>query len=423
MPEVYSPIHMALSQERRQKLGLSSVFFTYFIDALSWAIVFPIFAPFFLDMNNHLFAPTVSIETRTVMLGVFFAVFSLGQFMGAPILGEYADLRGRKKTLSISIFFTFVGLALSAWSQRGENIYLLFVGRILTGVFAGNMSICLACVADLCPDEKERVQKFGKLAMMSGIAFVLGGYLGGQLSDPTVSSFFFPSLPLWCAAGLTFINWLCVLFALPETAPEHKDEKFSLQRYFSNVRIALSQNNIKSMYAIYFLFLFAWTLILQFVPILMVRNFQFTNSNLGDLTLFMGACWVFSSGFLNKWVVHYVSSYKIMEVCLLCFTVLCIPIIFPLSLHMIYILLACSVLVGGLAWPHCNGMISKAAPPKMQGNFMGMSQSLQSLSMGIAPAVGGVAYQVFSGFPFLLGALASLLAGILYFCLHARQKL
>jgi DHA1 family tetracycline resistance protein-like MFS transporter len=413
---------MPLSSSRRKKLALTAIFFTFFIDALSWSIVFPIFAPFFLDMDNHLFSPAVSIASRTTILGIFIAAFSFGQFMGAPLMGEFADRRGRKKTLCISVFFTLLGLAVSAWSIRIENLYLLFAGRILTGVFAGNMSICMASIADLCEEETERIKQFGRISVISGLAFILGAFLGGKLSDHSISVLFFPSLPLWCATGMTFINWLFVLFAFPETAPINVEGPFSVKAYFLSIGQALKGAKIKSMYGIYFLFLFAWTLVLQFVPVLMVRSFHFTNSNLGDLALFMGVCWALGSGYLNRILLHYVSSVKIMEGCLLCFTVLCTLIIFPMHIYNVLLLMACCVIVGGLAWPHCSGMISSAAPPQMQGKFMGLSQSLQSLAMGLAPAIGGLSYQVFSGFPFLIGDVTTLSAGVLYFSLFHAKK-
>src|SRR5690606_34294193 len=64
----------------KKRLTLASVFFTFFIDNLCWAIVFPIFAPYFLDPENKLFTPDVSIAERTTMLGFFLMAFSLGQF-------------------------------------------------------------------------------------------------------------------------------------------------------------------------------------------------------------------------------------------------------------------------------------------------------------------------------------------------------
>ena len=204
-------------QHKSSKLSLASVFFTFFIDNLCWAVVFPIFAPYFLDRDNILFSPEVSEASRTTILGFFLMAFSLGQFLGAPVLGEYADRHGRKKALLLSVIVTLGGLLLTAWSMKMQFLSLLFIGRLITGIFAGNMSICLACVTDLSEDEKTKVRYFGYFSVLAGLSFILGAFLGGKLSDPTVDSLFSPDFPRWLAAFLTFFNFLFIhksLFSL-----------------------------------------------------------------------------------------------------------------------------------------------------------------------------------------------------------------
>jgi MFS family permease len=74
-------------------------------------------------------------------------------------------------------------------------------------------------------------------------------------------------------------------------------------------------------------------------------------------------------------------------------------------------------MIAGMAWPLCTALISHSAPSESQGKILGMSQSVQSLAMTVAPIIGGLASQFYSGFSFLLGALASLIAVVLYFVL------
>lgn len=404
----------------RKKLSIAAIFFTFFIDTLCWSLVFPIFAPFFLDLKNHLFSSEVSIATRTTVLGFFLASFSLGQFIGAPLLGEYGDCQGRKKALCISVFFTFITIGLTALSIQYENLHLLFVGRLLTGLFAGNMSICLASIADLHKDKNEKVKFFGYLGALSGSSFVIGAFLGGKLSDPSIYPFFTPYLPFWIATGLTFGNFLFVLFGFQETSSKKKEMQFHILKYFSEIKKALQTKKIKLVYLVYFLFLFAWTILLQFTPVLVVQNFGFSNSNIADLALFMGVCWAIGSAGLNKILLTYFQSLKILEGCLLGFTLLSALIILPTHIYGALAVLAGCIIIGGLAWPLCTGLISNAAPDEMQGKILGMSQATQSVAMTLAPSLAGIAYQVFDGFPFLLASLASLAAAILYYTLKDR---
>ncbi|NGX64081.1 MAG: Tetracycline resistance protein, class C, partial [Candidatus Anoxychlamydiales bacterium] len=116
----------------KRKASFFSILFTFFVDNLGWSIVFPIFAPLFLDPQNLIFSSNISFSTRTTLLGVFLAAFPLAQFFGAPILGELADRSGRKKALVLSIILTFVGYLISAWSIFAHNLIWLFIARVIT---------------------------------------------------------------------------------------------------------------------------------------------------------------------------------------------------------------------------------------------------------------------------------------------------
>jgi DHA1 family tetracycline resistance protein-like MFS transporter len=408
---------MKLREAHREKFSLSAIFFTFFIDYLSWAIVFPIFAPYFLDPNSGALSPQTSVAMRTTLLGLFLAAFSLGQFFGAPFLGEYADRHGRKKALLVSVFCTLLGLAMSAWSMERDHLILLFAGRLITGFFASNATICLSCIADLNEDANQRAKYFGYLSLIGGLSFILGAFLGGKLSDSALSDSFFPSLPLWISTGLTLLNFGFILWGFSEARPPKVQGKFDFLHACRNITEALRIKKIKAIYSLYFLFVFGWTILLQFTPVLMVREFYFTNSNIGDLALFMGVCWAFGSGVLNKIFLVFFSPLKVLEFSLLGFTLLLALMIFPTHIYEVLGVVAGCVVIAGLAWPLCTALISNSASNESQGKILGMSQSVQSLATTLAPILGGLISHLFLGSYFLLGALASLIASVIYFSL------
>ena len=387
----------------KSRLTLVAAFFTFFIDNFCWAIVFPIFAPYFLQMHES-----------TTLLGLFLMAFSLGQFLGAPLLGEFADRKGRKRALALSTFGSFLGLALSAWSMEHHWLGLLFVGRLVSGVFAGNLSICVACVSDLSADEKQKARRFGKLSLTAGVSFVLGAFAGGKLSDPELSAMFSLSFPLWVATGLTLLNFLLIVLGCGETGTLHNGAKFDLWESFKSLKPILQTTRLRQIYAIYFLFLFAWMLLFQFTPVLVVDRFSFTSSDIGDLALFMGVCWAIGSGWLHHRLLGKFTPLKVLEGCFLFFTGFCVLLTFLDHVYTAMLVLGGATAIGGLGWPLCTGVISSEAPKEMQGKALGLSQSVQSLAMAVAPAVGGVAYQLMGGLPFLVGAVASLGAGAVY---------
>ncbi len=400
---------------KKTRLNPASVYFTFFIDNLSWAVVFPIFAPYFLDPNNVVFSPEVGAGTRTMILGFFLMAFSLGQFLGAPLIGEYADKHGRKKALGLGVLFTLIGLSLSAYSMQLHNLYWLFAGRFITGVFASSTTVCLSCVSDLSETEAIKVKNFGYLSMIAGLAFLLGAFFGGKLSDQTVNPSFSPSVPLWIAAALTFFNLLFVLFGFKETKIACPSLQFHFFESFHHIQMALKTKRIKRVYTVFFLFLFAWIVLFQFVPVLVVEKFYFTNSNIEDLALFMGACWAIGSGYLNRYLSSRFNSMHILELCLLGFTLLCGAVILPKEIYTVLLIVGLCVILGGLAWPICTGLISNMAPKEMQGKVLGVSQSIQSLAMALGPAVGGIAVQYSLKLPFLLAAGTCLTAALIYY--------
>lgn len=392
-----------------------SVFLTYFVDVLSWAIVFPIFAPYFLDPNNRLFSPEITDGMRAMVLGFFLTAFSLGQFLGAPVMGEYADKHGRRRALLIAVFCTFMGLCLTAWSMERDYLILLFVGRFFTGLFASSTSICLTCISDISESDNAKVKNFGYLSTIAGFAFMIGAFFGGKLSDASLNRSFFTTFPIWIAAGLCLANFFSVLWGFRETAHHHPTLKFHFFQSFGYIKMALRTEKIKRIYTVYFLFLFAWTILFQFTPVLMVEKFSLMNASLGNVAVFMGACWMIGSGVLNKQLSSHFKHFHILEFCLLSFTVLCGAIIWPHYIPWVLAILGTCVALGGLAWPLCTGHISNMTPSNMQGKILGVSQAIQSFSMALAPTLGGLTFHLGLSFPFLTAALVSLTAAIVYY--------
>lgn len=405
---------------KQKRIIFFSVFFTFFVDTLSWAIVFPIFAPYFLDAHNVLFSADVSYGTRTMLLGFFLTAFSFGQFLGAPLMGEYADKHGRKKALGWGIFFTFLGLLLSAWSMQIHNLYFLFLGRLITGLFASSTAVCLSAISDLSENEKFKVKHFGYLSAIAGLSFIIGAYLGGKLADKSVNSYFHPSDPLWLAAAITLVNFFFIILAFRETTTLNPNIKYHFFESFQNIKTALRTEKIKKAYCVYFLFLLAWTILFQFISVLTVKKFAFTYSNIGDLALFMGICWGLGSAVLNKILVKHFTTHRILEICLIGFMLFCGLVIFPKTIWGVLPILGICVILGGLAWPTCIGLISSMVPQAMQGKILGVSQSVQSFAMAMGPVIAGLAIHATLALPFLIAAFISLCAVITYFTLKSQ---
>ncbi len=399
----------------KKKGSFFAVLFTYFIDNLGWAIVFPILAPLFLDPDNVLFPPDISLTGRTLAFGLFLAVYSFGQFLGAPLLGEFADRAGRKKALLLSILCSTAGYMFSALAVQGQSLVLLFISRFITGLFSGNVSVCLASITDMSRNEIAKIKNFGYISVLGGISFILGSFLGGQFSDTGISLYFSPALPFWIGCGLNFINLILLFFLFVETQDGSKDKRYDLLEGVHNVEEALRIKKLKIIFIVYFMFILGWTILFQFAPMLLVKKFVLSNSKIGMVASIMGVCWAGGAYFANKFLSRRFDSGRILEFCLIGFVVLCGAVVLPQHVTEVVILLGLCIFIGGAAWPICTGIISGLAKRQGQGKILGVGQSVQSLAMAIGPIVGGFAANWHGYLPFAIASFACLGSAILYF--------
>lgn len=398
--------------QKLRKTSLFTIFFTFAVDNLGMTIVFPIFAPLFLSDTHGLFDASYPLATRTIFLGLFLGAFPFAQFFLNPIFGEYADRQGRKRALLITTFLTFAGFAISAWSIEHRYIIPLFIGRIIMGVGAGNLSICLSALSDLSPTPKKKLKYFSYGSAVAGSTFVLGPFIGGKLSDPNLFHVFNKAFPMWIGAILSLINFFFIVFFFQETMHHQKREKFDLIKGIHNLQLAFKKKKLRSLYLVYFFFLFAWNIIFLFFPAYLVENYNSTSSTIGDISALMGICWILGTGVLHRIIHNHLSSKKILLISFFVLAVITLATIFPEDIIGFLIILGCCTMIAGLIWPTCTGEISNAADQSIQGKVLGLSQSMLSLTMMLAAFLGGVFLHTHSSFPFIFAAIAVLIAGV-----------
>ena len=128
--------------------GFIPLFLILFVDAIGVGIFFPIMAVAFMNPSSHFLAHDVSTAMRTLDYGLMVSVFMLCWFLGAAVLGDYSDIRGRKYCLMICLTGTAIGYFFSYLALAWHSIWLLILGRIVAGLTAGSQSIAQAAIVD-----------------------------------------------------------------------------------------------------------------------------------------------------------------------------------------------------------------------------------------------------------------------------------
>ena len=312
---------------KNKKFTILPIFFTVFLDLLGLGIIIPILPAVLLDPRSAVLPFSYDFSTRTLIYGFLIASYPLAQFFGAPILGTLADQKGRKKLLTISLLGTLIGYVLFALGIVYNNIYLLFIGRILDGFTGGNISIAQSAIADIStPETKSR--NFGLIGMAFGLGFIIGPYIGGKLADPSIVSWFTYATPFWLSVILTSINILLVLLYFPETLVNAtKATKVSAFTGFRNIKKAFTYKDLRTMFLVGFLLTVGFNFFTQFFQVFLIGKFQFNQSKIGDLFAYMGLWIAVTQGAILRPLSK---KYKPMSI--LSVSIILLALTFPLLL-------------------------------------------------------------------------------------------
>ncbi|RZK80686.1 MAG: MFS transporter, partial [Pedobacter sp.] len=128
------------------KAALSFIFITLLLDVVGIGIIIPVFP----QLIEQLIGGNISQASQ--WSGWLTFAYAIMQFVCAPIIGNLSDKYGRRPVLLLSLFgfgIDYIFLALS------PNIWWLFVGRIIAGIFGASFTTATAYIADISTPEKK----------------------------------------------------------------------------------------------------------------------------------------------------------------------------------------------------------------------------------------------------------------------------
>lgn len=354
----------------------------YFLDNFALAIVYPIFTPL-LYGKDTIFLSGIS-HRRLLYLGLLIAAFPLAQFFGAPIVGSFADRKGRKKAFFLTLVAEVAGFSLSAYAISQANYALLFFSRLWTGFFAGNLTVCLAVFADLYGMQKKRSKAFGLLMMAGGTSFIFAILTGGLLSNAQINPHFNPSNPFWFTACLTLINLIIVTFIFKETGPQSKRHPF-----YNLYKIATTPEYrpTRQLYILYFFLMLAWMPTLQFLSPFLLLDYQATPLIITGVFTILGVVWALSASLGNHILINRFTPRQILFYALPVFSLCLLGTVFPYRLITFVPLICLAAGASALAWTNALSLISIGGDPTLQGKILGLNQSVGALAMVIAPLI------------------------------------
>jgi DHA1 family tetracycline resistance protein-like MFS transporter len=359
------------------------IMLTALIDMVTIGLIIPVLPVLVGNFTDNL-------ADQAFWYGAVMFAFAVANFFGAPILGALSDRYGRRPILLIG----FCGLACSLFvTALATKLWMLIAVRVLSGALMANISVANAYTADITPPE-DRARAFGQLGAMLGLGFILGPAVGGLLGGIDIR------LPFFVAGGLALCNLLYGYFVLPESLPPERRRAVTLRSANPVASLAkLSElKNIGGLVAVIALGGLAQFTMYTIWVLYNSLRFDWGPQENGWSLFASGLASVLAQGLLLKRVLQRFGPPR-LAVLGLASSALCF-LLWGLATEgwMMYALIACNLL-GVMAAPAIQSMISNAADARTQGQTMGAVAALNSLASVVAPIIAAPLLAMVSHFP------------------------
>lgn len=362
--------------------ALAFIFVTLFLDILGIGLVVPILPRLIEEFEGG------SVAAASHTYGWLAALYSLMQFLFAPLLGSLSDRFGRRPVILGSLLGSGLDYLVLAYAP---NLAWFFVGRLIAGITGANITAASAYIADVSPPEK-RAQNFGLIGAAFGLGFIAGPALGGLLGNIGLR------MPFLVAAALTLINWLYGMFVLPESLALENRRAFSWGRA-NPVGSLLALRRYPVVFGLtgtYFLinlghqvFPATWVLYTGY-------RYQWTVGETGFSLALVGLMAAIVQGGLTRTLIPRLGERRALLVGLGINAVSMIAYGLATEGWMVYVLIVVASL-GGITGPSAQGLISQTVKANEQGAVQGALASLASVAGIAGPPVATGLFAYFVG--------------------------
>lgn len=351
--------------------GLGPILLTVALDLVGFGLVIPLLS-FYAE----------SFGATALQVTLLMAIYSLAQFLMAPVWGALSDRHGRRPVLLFSIGATASMLVLFAMAP---NLWVLFLARALHGAAAANISTAQAYVADITTPEN-RAKGMGLIGASIGLGFTIGPFIGGELAG------FGHRVPLLVAAGLSALNLVWAFVRLPESRVPDTESRVHRRTLDPRALLAgLAHPVVGLAIGLTFLAVFAFAMMEGTLALVAEHRWAWNEADVGRMLGAVGVIGiVVQGGMLGRLAKRFGES-PLVSVGYGCMA----AGFGLLSVATGPELWAAVVLLGignSLAVPSLNALISKATSPEEQGATLGVNQSMSALARAFGPAFGGLLY-------------------------------
>ncbi|MEL7662714.1 MAG: MFS transporter [Methanosarcina mazei] len=427
----------------RENISLFPLLTVNFIGTLGFSIVLP----FLVFLVNRL-------GGNAFIYGLASSMYPAFQLIGAPILGRWSDIYGRKRVLLLSqlgtllswiIFLIALFLPVVTLFKVDSEVLgtfaftlplaVLFFARAFDGLTGGNVSVANAYLADIT-EEKDRNRNFGKMSISSNLGFIVGPALAGLLSVTEYGEV----TTVLGAVVISLIGTAIIVIYIPESKECSLDgpvDSGVIRKIFGygikecstarekpgkpSFREVLKLPNIPYMLGLYFLIFLGFNIFYTSFPLHAIAVLDWSIAEMGVyFTVLSGLLIIVQGSLLPRLSKRYSDASLIIFGSLMLGTNFLLLI--PGNLFLTYLAAGFFALGDGLMWPSFLSLLSKIAGKNYQGTVQGFASSFGGLASITGLILGGLLYELFAGRAFLLAGMVIYTVFLLNFRLRRFEK-
>lgn len=369
-------------------LNFLTILLIGFLDYLGIALVYPVFTAMVFDQNYPLISLDCSSAYRGAILGILIGLTPLTQFLCAPLLGAFSDLKGRKKTLMYGTLVGCFAYILAIVGVYNHSLTLLLLYRIFIGICSGTIPVAQAMIADIST-EANKARRFSFFSASLGLGFTIGPFIGGKLADANLGSWCGYATPFIATSFLCLFSLFIITWKFPESLQRNREATFNILASIHNVRKTFGWPKLQALFLATFSFAFGWSFFNEFIPLLLRKQLDFSLSDVGNYYAYGGAWYALASGVITPWFLQRFSPEKITPKALLGSAFCMLSFLFIQDKANIWFILPPLMFCLSFTYPTTAAMVSNKTDPHHQGEVLGIYQSVIGCAMGLSPLLAG----------------------------------
>ena len=395
------------------KGSLLVIFLTVFIDLLGFGIVLPLLP---------LYADQFGTDTSGFVIGMLMAIFSIMQFIFAPLWGALSDRIGRRPVIIVGlissvVFYTLFGIATIYQSLTG-----LFITRIGAGIAGATVSTAQAYIADTTTNEN-RARGMALIGVAFGLGFTLGpvfAYFAVAFSADQQTP---GAGPGFVAAGLSLVALMMAIFVLPESKTATSTNKAKKWYDAAAWKVAFQTKALVFLLIGFFICIFAFASFETTLSLLIKGSdnfedapFNFSFKQVCGTFALIGLMVAIVQGGIVRRLAKKVSEQKLAvagaAIEVVGFGVITYAV-YAASLFWLFTALAIIVAGYSLLQPSLYSLLSRWSDPTEQGKVLGVGQSVSALARIFGSALGIPMLKATLFLPYLVASVLMLAVAVM----------